>query len=49
LLSLTVSEEIEKVAENTEATCVEPQRDLIRQEIEQNPPHINEDLQLLPF
>ena len=42
LLSLTVSEENEKAAENTAATCVELQRELIRQEIEQNPSNIDE-------
>ena len=43
-LSLTVSEENDS-AENTAATCVELQRELIRQEIEttpQNPPYIDQ-------
>ena len=42
LLSLTVSEENEEAAENTAATCVELQRELIRHEIEQNPSNIDE-------
>ena len=41
LFCLTVSEENEKAAENTEATCVELQRQLIRQELEQNTPNID--------